>query len=149
MADAITVRDLKADDRSRWEELFRGYIAFYKAEIPETQYDVTFKRLLSDEPGTHHGFIAADDNDRPIGLAHVLLHRSTWSPTGYVYLEDLFVDPTVRGTGAGRALIHATYAFADAQGATRTYWATQDFNAQARHLYDQLATLSPFVQYRR
>ena len=55
-------------------------------------------------------------SDTPIGLAHVLFHRSTWSPTTYCYLEDLFVDPARRKTGAGRALIEATYREADARG---------------------------------
>jgi len=46
-------------------------------------------------------------------------------------------------------LIEAVYKEADARQCTRTYWATQEFNYRARELYDQLATKSPFVQYRR
>jgi GNAT superfamily N-acetyltransferase len=49
----------------------------------------------------------------------------------------------------GRALIEATYREADKRGATRTYWATMEGNATARRLYDRLAKLSGFVQYRR
>lgn len=30
-----------------------------------------------------------------IGLAHILLHKSTWSKTHYCYLEDLYVDEQV------------------------------------------------------
>ncbi|HEX5600631.1 MAG TPA: GNAT family N-acetyltransferase, partial [Hyphomicrobiaceae bacterium] len=67
----------------------------------------------------------------------------------YCYLEDLFVRPAERGKGIGRALIEAVYKEADARQCTRTYWATQEFNYRARMLYDQLATKSPFVQYRR
>jgi GNAT superfamily N-acetyltransferase len=59
------------------------------------------------------------------------------------------VDPARRNQGAGRALIEAVYREADARGCTRTYWATQEFNYRARALYDQLATKSVFVQYRR
>ena len=88
----------------------------------------------------HIALVAVDDADRPIGLAHVLFHRSTWSPTWYCYLEDLFVDPARRQKGAGRALIEATYREADARGCTRTYWTTQEFNYRARSLYDQVAT---------
>jgi GNAT superfamily N-acetyltransferase len=61
----------------------------------------------------------------------------------------LFVDPAARGKGVGRALIEAVYDEADNRGATCTYWATMGNNATARRLYDGLATLSPFVQYRR
>lgn len=146
---AVAVRRLEARDRAEWEALFRGYIAFYQASIADPVIETTFERLVSDAPGTHTGLLAVDASDRPIGLAHLLLHRSTWSATWYCYLEDLFVDPGRRGSGAGRALIDAVYRHADAAGATRTYWATQEFNATARALYDQVANKAPFVQYRR
>ena len=45
--------------------------------------------------------------------------------------------------------IDAVYREADARGCTRTYWMTQEFNYRARGLYDQVATKTPFVQYRR
>jgi GNAT superfamily N-acetyltransferase len=79
----------------------------------------------------------------------VLFHRSTWATGWYCYLEDLFVDPARRKAGAGRALIEAVYALADARGCPRTYWMTQASNATARSLYDQVASKAPFVQYRR
>ena len=146
---ATRIRPLAKADRAAWEQLFRGYITFYKATIADDVIEETFTRLLSGAPHVHQGLVAVDDDDRPIGLAHILLHRSTWSKTWYCYLEDLFVDPSLRAKGVGRALIEAVYAAADAQGATRTYWTTQDSNYRARGLYDQVAAKSVFVQYRR
>lgn len=146
----IIVRPLEAADRAVWEELFRGYIAFYESSITDAVLETTFARLLSNDAWTHDAFVAVRAGDTtPIGLAHVLFHRSTWSESGYVYLEDLFVSVEARGLGAGHALIRAVYDYADKHGATRTYWATQSFNTTARALYDQHADLSPFVQYRR
>jgi GNAT superfamily N-acetyltransferase len=78
-----------------------------------------------------------------------VFHRSTWSPTTYCYLEDLYVDRGVRRHGTGRALIEAVYKEADKRGSTRTYWATKADNRQARRLYDRVSSLSDFVQYRR
>ena len=101
------------------------------------------------EPDFHIALVAVDDADAPIGLAHVLFHRSTWSPTWYCYLEDLFVDPARRKAGAGRALIEAIYREADARGCSRTYWVTQEFNYDGAHPLRPVATKSPFVQYRR
>ena len=66
-----------------------------------------------------------------------------------IYLQDLYVDPSVRGTGAGRALIEAVYAVADAAGTPAVYWLTQDFNTQARQLYDRIAQVTPFIRYNR
>jgi len=145
----VKVRRVETRDKPFWLEPFKGYLAFYKATIPEEVIELTWQRLIAGEPGFHIGLVATKEDDVPVGLAHVLFHRSTWSPTWYCYLEDLFVDPSERTKGIGRALIEAVYKEADARQCTRTYWATQEFNYRARALYDQLATKSPFIQYRR
>ncbi len=145
----MNVRLIAERDKPEWLALFHGYIAFYKAHVPADVVELTWTRLMDASQVDMLGLIAVDADDRPLGLAHVVFHRSTWSPTWYCYLEDLFVDPARRGAGIGRALIEAVYREADARGATRTYWATQEGNAAARALYDQVATKSEFVQYRR
>jgi GNAT superfamily N-acetyltransferase len=146
---SVHVRRLQVGDRPAWLALFKGYIAFYRTTVPEDVIETTWQRLIAGEPDFHIALVAVDEADRPIGLAHVLFHRSTWASGWYCYLEDLFVDPEWRAGGAGRALIEAVYREADARGCTRTYWVTEDFNATARSLYDRVAGLAPFVQYRR
>jgi len=141
------IRQLEQKDREPWEQLFRAYIRFYQENVPDDVIDLTFQRLVKQEDG----FLAlvAEQDGRLVGLAHVLFHRSTWSPTVYCYLEDLFVDIDTRRQGLGRALIEMVYREADKRGATRTYWATKEDNNTARRIYARLAKLSPFVQYRR
>lgn len=142
------IRDLRREDEARWRHLFDGYITFYEAQVPPDVISATFERLLANQDGMK-GLVAVDGAGQIIGLVNMVFHRSTWSPTWYCYLEDLFVDPAVRGGGVGKALIEATYAEADRRGADRTYWATQDRNATARKLYDRVGQLTEFVQYRR
>jgi GNAT superfamily N-acetyltransferase len=144
----ITIRTLEEADRAQWEALFRAYIRFYKAKVPDEVVNLAWQRVLGQADG-FLGLVAAEENGRLVGLAHILFHRSTWSPTVYCYLEDLFVDIDTRRSGVGRALIEATYREADKRGATRTYWTTMEDNATARRLYDRLAKTSGFVQYRR
>lgn len=143
------IRPLEAKDKDPWRRLFLGYIEFYKSKVADDVIEETWQRLLSGAEHVHHAFVAVDAKDTPVGLAHYIFHRSTWSKTWYCYLEDLFVDPTLRAGGIGRMLIEAVYAEADKKAVTRTYWMTQEFNYRARGLYDQMATKSPFVQYRR
>ena len=145
----VTVRRIEARDEPHWRELFAGYLTFYQASVPEAVITQTWQRMLAGADGFHIGLVAVDETDRPIGLAHVLFHASTWSPTCYCYLEDLFVEPAARAKGVGRALIEATYALADERGATRTYWTTQEHNYRARTLYDQVATRPGFIRYQR
>jgi GNAT superfamily N-acetyltransferase len=146
---SVRVRHAEARDRSAWLALFRGYIEFYQASVAEDVVDTLWQRLMDGDEGFPVALLAVDGADRPLGLAHVLFHRSTWTQGWYCYLEDLFVAPQARGKGIGRALIEAVYANADARGCSRTYWMTQENNATARALYDKVATKSPFVQYRR
>ena len=144
----ISVRPVEATDEGPWLALFRDYIAFYEATVPEDVIALTWQRLLS-RADNMMALVATDEAGRALGIAALVFHRSTWSPSWYCYLEDLFVAPAARGSGIGRALIEATYAEADRRGASRTYWATQEKNETARTLYDRLGQLTDFVQYRR
>jgi GNAT superfamily N-acetyltransferase len=145
---SITIRELAPGDRVQWEALFRAYIRFYREKVPDEVIEATWQRVLAQQDG-FVGLVAEEPDGRLVGIAHLLFHRSTWSPTFYCYLEDLFVDIDTRRHGVGRALIEATYREADKRGATRTYWTTMGDNMTARRLYDRLAKLSGFVQYRR
>jgi ribosomal protein S18 acetylase RimI-like enzyme len=142
-----TVRSLQPADRERWNELWRGYLQFYKHDLPADLTELTWRRLL-DPAHPFQGF-AAVDGERIAGIVHFHVHASTWARFGYCYLEDLFVDPACRGQGLGRTLIEAVYRAADEQGAERVYWHTENTNDRAQHLYRQVAELTPFVQFRR
>jgi ribosomal protein S18 acetylase RimI-like enzyme len=143
----IPIRPLQAADRERWHELWRGYLQFYKYDLPADLTDLTWRRLL--DPAHPFQGLAALDSERIAGIVHFHVHASTWARVGYCYLEDLFVDPACRGKGLGRTLIEAVYRAADEQGIERVYWHTENTNERAQHLYRQVAELTPFVQYRR
>jgi GNAT superfamily N-acetyltransferase len=95
-----------------------------------------------------HALVAEEDGHL-VGLAHFLFHRSTTTVEPVCYLQDLFADPAQRGKGVGRALIEGVYAAARAAGSTRVYWHTHESNATAMRLYDQVASHSGFVVYRK
>jgi len=141
----IEIGPFRPGDRDAWEALARGYKVFYQDPMPDEAYEQTWRRLAA---GTELRGLGARLDGRLAGLAHYFFHPAFWSGEA-CYLQDLFVDETLRGQGAGRALIEAVYREADARGASRTYWMTQQGNHTARSLYDSLATLSPFVHYRR
>ena len=143
-----TIRPLRPEDEAEWRRLWTGYLAFYQTTVPEAVYASTFARLLGDDPQDFSALVA-EDGGQLLGLTHFLLHRHAWKIENVCYLQDLYVDPQTRGTGLGRALIEAVYACADAAGAPAVYWLTQDFNRQARQLYDRIARVTPFIRYVR
>lgn len=142
----MTVRRLRAQDLDRWRELFNGYLSFYRAQLDEAVTAHTFERLCDGEHGML-GLVAADADDRPVGLAHLVFHPTTWSTAPSCYLEDLFVDRGMRGGDVARTLFDAIYATARERGCDRVYWHTQQFNGPARSLYDTVGQLRSFVVY--
>ena len=145
---SVVVRPLAPADEAEWRRLWTAYLAFYGTTVPETVYATYFARLLGDDPQDYAGFIAEVDG-RPAGLTHYLFHRHGWRIENVCYLQDLYADPEVRGRGVGRALIEAVYAEADRRGCPQVYWLTQDFNAEARKLYDRIGVATPFIKYQR
>ncbi|MGI9414561.1 MAG: GNAT family N-acetyltransferase [Hyphomicrobiales bacterium] len=133
-------------DRPQWRVLFDGYLEFYKSELSDDVKQTTWERLLSGDPNMG-GLVAAGPDDQPVGLAHYIIHPSTWTKGPYCYLEDLFVDPDLRGKGIGRALIADLRRHAEKSGCERLYWLTQEFNYPGRMLYDTVAEKIPFVVY--
>ncbi|MFN3938329.1 MAG: GNAT family N-acetyltransferase [Gemmobacter sp.] len=144
----LAIRPLRAGDESDWRRLWTGYLEFYRTSVPEAVYASTFARLLGDDSRDFNGLIA-ERAGQAVGIAHYLFHRHCWKIEDVCYLQDLFVAPEARGTGAGRALIEAVYAAADAAGAPAVWWLTQDFNAEGRRLYDRIGVLTPFIRYNR
>ena len=142
---AVTVRPLTTGDRADWARLWTGYLVFYETTLKEAQYDLNWARLF-DPAEPVFGFIAEVEG-KAVGLVHILFHRSFWLDGPSCYLQDLYADPEVRGTGVGRALIEHVYGVAKAAGSERVHWLTQYGNATARLLYDRIAKESGFLQY--
>jgi len=142
------VRALARTDFRLWSQLWLAYRRFYRAETDDQLTQSAFDRL-STGAGPLVGLVAEDEAGRLLGLVHLVFHPSTWSTSERCYVEDLFVTPEARGTGTARELLEAAFGEADRRGAGSTYWETQEFNAPARSLYDQVARRTSFIVYER
>ncbi len=142
-----SVRPLAPADEAVWRRLWAEYLAFYETTRPEEVFAATWARL-HDPAEPIHGLVAERDG-AVIGIVHYIFHRHCWSVADACYLQDLYVSPQIRGSGAGRTLIEAVYAAADAAGAASVYWMTQEFNYRGRMLYDRIGRKTPFIRYQR
>jgi GNAT superfamily N-acetyltransferase len=142
------IRFVEHGDWSRWEVLWQGYLHFYRQGLTDDVSRHTFERLCDQRDGLF-GFVAETDEGELVGIVNALVHPTTWSDSGYCYLEDLFVAPGARGSGQGQALIEAVTSEARQRGVVKVYWHTQEFNGRARSLYDLLAKRVSFVVYER
>jgi GNAT superfamily N-acetyltransferase len=142
----LQIRLISAADHAAWLPLWQGYQRFYKAEIATEVSASTWQRFL--DPGEPMFAALVWQGDVAVGLVHSIYHRSCWTIGDYCYLQDLFVAEDGRGAGVGRQLIEHVYAQAQAAGCSRVHWLTQEDNAQARMLYERIASRSGFIQYR-
>lgn len=142
----LSIRPIKADDKPRWLELWQGYLTFYKTEYSPEKTELTWKRLL--DPNFNLYSLVAESEGRVVGMTTFNFQNSTWSENGQCLLEDLFVDDSLRGKGAGRALIDAVISEAKSRGCSRVYWNTDETNETARKLYDSYVLESGKQQYR-
>ena len=143
----VIIRPIRPDERAVWEPLWQAYLAFYETTVPDSVTDITWTRLH--DPAEPMFALGAYVDGTLKGIVQYLFHRSHWTVGDYCYLQDLIVAPDARNLGLGRALIAAVEAKAREAGASRVYWHTNEDNHTARALYDKVAELSGFIQYRK
>jgi GNAT superfamily N-acetyltransferase len=141
------IRKAEAGDEARWRVLWKGYLDFYRSSVPEETTAETWRRIL--DPASNIESLVAVNAGNVIGICNYLYHDSTWSQQPTCYLQDLFVDLEARGGGAAKKLILACEEEARKRGASRIYWLTQEYNAQARSLYDTITQRTSFIVYRK
>jgi GNAT superfamily N-acetyltransferase len=96
-----------------------------------------------------HCHVAESPEGEPVGIALWFLTYSTWEGVHGIYLEDLYVRPSARGTGTGKALVASLAAVCVERGYRRLEWGVLDWNP-ARQFYDALGAepKSEWVPYR-
>ncbi|MEO9465961.1 GNAT family N-acetyltransferase [Sulfitobacter pontiacus] len=142
----ITTRPMDAADRSAWEALFAGYAAFYKVDQTPQMRETVFGWLMDPDHGSNC-IVAQDASDTLVGFTHYRPFVSQLRAVTNCFLDDLFVSPQARGTGAAQALIKAVETVAKNNGWGTLRWITAEDNYRGRGAYDKLATRTGWVTY--
>ena len=79
--------------------------------------------------------------DEPVGFAVYFFNYSTWLGRKGLYLEDLYVSPNHRGSGAGKALLVHLAKIAFSENCGRFEWSVLDWNEPAIQFYRGLGAL--------
>jgi len=141
----MIIRRPEAGDFEAWARLYAGYAAFYRVEQTEGMRARVWS-WIGDPDHEVQGLVAEVDGVL-VGLAHFRPFARPLSASVGGFLDDLFVDPEARGTGAAKALIAAVEAEGRARGWSVIRWITAENNYRARGVYDQVATRTPWVTY--
>ncbi|HEY9366515.1 MAG TPA: GNAT family N-acetyltransferase [Agromyces sp.] len=140
------IRSAGDDDFFGWLPLFEAYCRFYETELDDAKALIVWN-WIRDESEPLQAALAVDDEGRPVGLAHYRAVPNSLTATRGMYLDDLYVDESARGSGIGRALIEYVHARAAEIGQGGVSWITADDNAPAQQVYDQLAKRTSWVTY--
>ncbi|MER7566021.1 GNAT family N-acetyltransferase [Streptomyces sp. NPDC097941] len=85
-----------------------------------------------------YAHVATDSTDSVIGCAVWFLNFSTWRGVHGIYLEDLYVRPTARGAGHGKALLTELARLCVERGYQRLEWSVLNWNTPAIDFYESL-----------
>lgn len=145
------VRPVRRDEFEAWTRLFRGYAAFYEAPTSDDHQHRIWGWIHDDRSIECLVAVPVDDDGNENGAPQGLAHLREWVRPlrGVVagYLDDLFVDPDHRGSGAVDALYDAMHRMATDRGWAVIRWTTADDNYRARTVYDRLATRTTWITY--
>ena len=104
-------------------------------EVIATESDI--KHSLFGSDSTTRAVICNIDN-KPVGFAVYFFNYSTWLGKHGLYLEDLYVSPEHRGTGAGKALLKHLAKIALSKNCGRFEWSVLDWNEPAIQFYQSI-----------
>ena len=99
---------------------------------------------------TPAGALICEIDGQPAGYAVYFFSYSTWLGRKGMYLEDLYISPAHRGSGAGKKMLRHLARIACDAGCGRLEWSVLDWNEPAIQFYLSLGA-SPqdeWIRYR-
>lgn len=135
----ITVREATAEDLPDVLRLVHA-LAEYEKEpdsVEATESDFSAVMFPADGRPNTYGLVAEADG-QIIGIAIWFHSFSTWTGKNGIWLEDLFVDPEHRGSGAGKALLGRLAQICQDRGLTRLEWCVLKWNTPSIGFYESL-----------
>ncbi|MDT4916545.1 MAG: hypothetical protein QOH89_1245 [Pseudonocardiales bacterium] len=134
VAAPVPVRQAHADDLDAASRLLHEFNVEFGDPTPGPAVLAQRLRQLVDE-GTTVVLVAGED---PVGVAVLRFRPAIWSGSHECYLAELYVVPSQRGRGAGRALMQSSLELARERGATTMDIGVDEPDIAARALYESL-----------
>jgi GNAT superfamily N-acetyltransferase len=135
------IRAAQPDDVPAIYRLIRA-LAEYERSLPSvtgTEDDLR-DALFGAQPAVFAH--VAEDAGEVVGFALWFLNYSTWTGQHGIYLEDLFVDESMRGSGYGKALLTELARVCVARGYQRLEWSVLKWNEPSIGFYRALGAVA-------
>jgi GNAT superfamily N-acetyltransferase len=149
LALTIHIRPAHSSDAAQILRFITDLAVYEKAEheVVATVHDI--EASLFSATSTAKALICEMDG-QPIGFAVYFFSYSTWLGKPGLYLEDLYVSPESRGSGAGKQMLRHLARIACESGCGRFEWSVLDWNEPAIGFYESIgaSAQSEWVRYR-
>ena len=138
MTPVPTVDVATEDDLPELLPLIRAYLDFYAVNPSDESMLALSRALMADPELEGVQFIARDEEGRAVGFASLFWTWATTRGGRLGVMNDLFVAPQARGSGAVEALIEACRERCVRRGAVALEWQTAVDNHRAQAVYDRV-----------
>ena len=143
----LTIDTVGAADLPELMPMLRAYCDFYRVDPTDERLRALVSALIAD-PSEGLQLIVRDSDGTSLGFATIYWTWQTLYAARVGVLNDLFVIPASRGSGAGRALIERCRELCRERGAEKLVWETALDNTTAQRLYDGIgAEKSTWLTY--
>jgi GNAT superfamily N-acetyltransferase len=136
------IRRARLDDLTAILQLVRALAEYERDPDAAGASEDDLRRTLFGEQPALYCHIAEDDEGNVVGFAVWFLNFSTWVGRHGIYLEDLFVLPSARGHGYGRALLAGLARICIENNYGRLEWSVLDWNEPAIGFYRSLGAVA-------
>ncbi len=127
----------------------RELAAFERAEHEVEATEETIRLSIFGEGAVTHALVCERDG-KAAGFAVWFYNYSTWQGRKGLYLEDLYVTPEFRGSGAGKLILKRLAEIALEEGCGRFEWSVLDWNEPAIRVYESIGAepQNEWIRYR-
>jgi GNAT superfamily N-acetyltransferase len=145
----FSIRPATPDDAATILGFITELAVFEKAGHEVEATEETIRASIFGECSVTDAVILEADG-KPAGFAVWFYNYSTWQAKNGLYLEDLYVSPDHRGSGAGKLLLKHLARVAVERGCGRFEWSVLDWNEPAIRVYDAIGAepQAEWIRYR-
>ena len=126
--------------------LYKGYAEFYKMPMNDDILDKVWSWIFDKEIKFYAIGIKSSEGEL-IGFMHFREMPSPLRGSLVGFLDDLYIHPDFRGSGAVQLLFKELKSIANQNNWPYVRWITASDNYRARKVYDKLSGVIDFVTY--
>ncbi len=142
----MKVEELNIADKEQWQLLYCEYADFYQMPMNEGILESVWSWIF-DKNNKFYAIGVKSTDDILIGFMHYRDMPSPLRGTIVGFLDDLYVHPDYRGSGAVQALFRELRKISKQKGWPYVRWITATDNHRARNVYDKIANTIDFATY--